>query len=77
MAWIEVIRNEWPETRNGVALWLGEDEEAYNKWSTDDLRDKPDPSVWLEADDVDRLVLNWLRGPEGPIGPMGPMGASG
>lgn len=79
MARVEVVRDRWPEDHNGAAVWVGKDEELYNEWldaDADDLHDKPKPSFRLPPEDVDRLVINWLRGPVGPAGVPGPMGMS-
>lgn len=80
MAYIEVIRDLWPEDQNGVSAWIGNDEAAYNEWlhgDPDTPRDKPKPTFKLKSEDVDRLVINWLRGPVGPAGPAGMMGPRG
>lgn len=80
MARIEIMRDHWSEDRIGAAIWIGKDEEAYDEWligDPDTPRDKPEPSSRLAPEDVDQLVLGWLRGPSGPVGPMGPPRASG
>jgi hypothetical protein len=80
MARIEVVRDHWPSDLNGAYFWIGNDAILYNEWlmgDPDTPRDKPDPTFELAPEEVDQLVLKWLRGPIGPVGPMGPMGASG
>lgn len=79
MARIEVIRDRWPEDRNGAEVWVDNNEKAYNEWlngDPDTPRDKPEPSFKLATEDVNQLVIGWLRGPEGATGPPGMMGPS-
>lgn len=80
MARIEVVRDRWPENLNGAKFWMDKDEEFYNEWligDPDEIRNKPEPTFTLSSEDVDQLVIKWLRGPEGPVGVMGPMGIPG
>lgn len=76
---IEVVRDHAPRDHNGAFLWLNEEAEAYTLWingDPDDHREKPEPTIKLSEEDVNQLVLKWLRGPMGPPGPEGMMGAS-
>lgn len=51
-----------------VRLWIGPARGAYE--------DEREPDHVVPLADVDRFVIEWLRGPHGPAGPTGPMGAA-
>lgn len=63
----------------GVEVYSGWDEEAYTRWGkypeTGDER--PKPTMTLDREDANALVMELLRGPPGPMGMPGPMGRSG
>lgn len=80
MAHIEVAWDNFTSRRSSVGIWAGKDEEAYEEWLNGDPDmplDKPNPTYRLRVEDVDKLVIHWLRGPMGPPGPAGPPGMSG
>lgn len=77
---MEIVKDRHPEDRNGVYIWVDDVADQYEHWATsdpDELMDKPEPTVFLDSDKINRFVIEWLRGPEGPTGPMGATGASG
>ena len=59
-----------------VRVWLGDRYEV--DYSDETSRELP-PSFTLTVEQMNALVVEWLRGPAGtpgPQGPMGPMGSS-
>ena len=60
--------------RNVVKVWV-EERWDYNEETSDS--DEFPPDLTLTPDQMNALVVEWLRGPAGVPGPVGPMGHQG
>lgn len=60
-----------------VKIWTGDDHRALVDWyDFDGTQLDPQPPATFECseDEMNALVVEWLRGPIGHPGPMGPRG---
>lgn len=61
-----------------VKIWTELEEFRYMQWADAGRdTDEPEPTVRLEREDANELIVQLLTGPPGPVGPQGVMGASG
>lgn len=76
---IEFARQERFSDPEGIRIWLGEPRYREVPGDSNESPDtiERDHDAIVREDDVNRFVIEWLRGPRGHTGAVGTTGARG